>query len=127
ESVATHHHAGRAEPALEGIVRDERRLDGSKLLAVREALDGGDRLPDRVERKDAAGGHRLVPEHHGARAARSAVAADLGPGETEIVAQHAGERGPRLYRQAMPFAVDRQLDRHGAGPELPRLPRRGRR
>jgi hypothetical protein len=123
--VAAHHHPRSAEPALQGVVRDECRLDRSELLAPGQAFDRRDRPPDRVEGENRAGRNRLVAEHHSARPAGPAVAANLGAGEPQLVAQHSGERLARLHRQAAAFAVHLQLDLDRRGTELLGLSARG--
>ena len=60
---------------------------------------------------DQAGADRLAVEQHGAGAAIAGVAADLGAGQAELVAQHVGQpRGsaPRRTATARPLSAKRE-------------------
>ena len=57
-----------------------------------QSLDRADRLALRLESGVNAGIHRRAIHVHRANPAFGFVAADLGPGQTKIVAQHSGQR-----------------------------------
>ena len=108
---AAHDHARRAEAALHGVVGDERLLDRVQLLAVGQALDGGDLARADVEDERHARADRRAVEVHGAGAARAAVAHDLGPGQPEREAQRVGQRRRGRHLERVRLVVDVQGDR----------------
>ncbi|MEA2591755.1 MAG: hypothetical protein QOD62_1586 [Actinomycetota bacterium] len=73
-----------------------------------EALHGGDLAAGRLDGKQAAGLHRHPVEEDGAGAAGRGVAADLGAGEAQEVAQVVDEEQPRLNVRFYRLAVDPQ-------------------
>jgi hypothetical protein len=109
---ATHHHARRAEPALQGIVFDERLLHRMKLLALRESLDRRNLLVTCIERERHAARDDLAVEPDRACRAGAAIAADLGAGEAELVAQDLDESGCGIDVQSASPAVDRERQFH---------------
>jgi hypothetical protein len=84
------------------------------------ALDGVHIRTMRLRRRDEAGADLCAVDEHGAGAAIAGVAADLGAGESEPVAQHVGERLERTRLHAPRFPVDDQGkgDRRGGGRRL---------
>ena len=69
-------------------------------------------------RELAARVHRLAVEQHRARAALAAIAADLGAGEPQVIAQQFDQRPAIFHLEAMGGAVDRHANRgarDGAG------------
>ena len=97
----------------------ERLLHRVHVLGRAEALDGGDLVAVGRDREQQAGPHRLAVEQHGARAADPVLAADVGAGQPQVVAQHVGQqpagRDLRLARHAVddePYVV--QLLGHAA-------------
>ena len=63
------------------------------------------------DRQRQAGIDPPAVDQHRAGAALAVVAALLGAGQVELVAQQVEERGPGLDRQVPNFAVDRQGNR----------------
>ncbi len=96
--------ARRAEAALEPVALGERLLHrAERAVGVGEPLDGGDLEALRGDREHQAGAHRPAVDQDRAGAADAVLAADVGAGEAEVVAQrvgqqpargHAGRRGP---------------------------------
>src|SRR3979490_2036486 len=83
-----HDHAGRAETALQAVMLAERLLHRMQRRAVGgEALDGLDLVPVSHDRERGAGFDRLAVEMHDAGAALRGVAADMGAGQPQILAQ----------------------------------------
>jgi hypothetical protein len=105
---ATHHHAGRAEAALQGVVIDERLLHRMEPLALGESLDRRDLLAACIHREGHAARDDFAIEPHGTCGARAAVAADLGAGESELVAQHFHQRRRRIDVHGARPAIDRE-------------------
>src|SRR5690349_15758250 len=68
-----HHHARRAEAALQTVVLLERGLHGMELVAAREPFDGGDLGALRLDGEHVAALHRLAVDQHGAGAALRGV------------------------------------------------------
>ena len=58
-----------------------------------QSLDGGDRTPPDLNDGDQAGADLFAIEQDGAGTAITGVAADLGPGQSEMVSEHAREPG----------------------------------
>ena len=83
-----HDHAGRAEAALQAVVLAERLLHRMQGRAVGgQALDGPDLMPVSHDRQRGAGLDRLAVEMHDAGAALRGIAADMGPGQAQVLAQ----------------------------------------
>ena len=81
-----------------------------QVFAARQAFHGLHRAPVGPNRELAAGVHRLAIEQHRAGAALTAIAADLGARELQVIAQHFDQRPAILYLNAMFCSVDRYLD-----------------
>ncbi len=98
---------------LNRVVGDEGLLHGVQAPGRGEALDRRDLAVPDVERQRHARGHRGAVEEHGARGARPAIAADLGPGVAEPIAEGLGERGPGFDLDApvRPVHVEDELHR----------------
>ena len=72
-------------------------LHGVELVALLEALDGCDIVALHLAGQRSAGWDGLaLVEQHAARAALAVVAALLDAGESQLFAQHVGQRGVRL-------------------------------
>ena len=67
-----------------------------------------------LHREDEAGAHRLAVDQHGAGAADAVLAADVGAGQPQLVAQAVGERQARLDVDADLLAVDLEFGGHAA-------------
>src|SRR5678816_4731609 len=94
-----HDHPGRTEPTLQGVVLMEGRLDRMQgAVAGCEAFDGRDRRTVGHDGEHRAGFDRLSIDIDGAGAALRRVAADVGSGQTEIVAEKMNEKLARFDR-----------------------------
>ena len=89
--VARHQHPGRAEPALQGVVVRERLLQRVLVARAAEALHRRDLRALALHREQQAGPRRLAVDEDRAHPAHAVLAADVGAGEAEPVAQHVGE------------------------------------
>ena len=100
EIDGAHHHAGRAEAALQPVVPVEsllHRVERALFAAGRgQALDGGDGGAVGGDRKHRAAldGHAVDMDDAGAALRR--VAADMRAGEVEILAQQVGQKQGRI-------------------------------
>src|SRR5712691_1366690 len=104
-------HAGRAEAALQAVIVAERLLQRMQLLvARRDALDGEDVVAVRLHREHQAGARRIAVEQDGAGAAHAVLAAEMGAGQAEIVADEIRQRDADLDLLLVPLAVDGQRD-----------------
>src|ERR687888_802740 len=112
ELDAGHDHPRRAEAALERVALPEGLLQRMELAALREALDRRDLAAVGLDREHGAGLHRVPVEMDRAGAAERRVAADLRPGEAEVVAEEVDEQRPRLDLRLVPDAVDGERNRY---------------
>ena len=119
--VGRHQDPRRAEAALERVVAPERLLKRCERAVPREPLDRDDLCAVDLRGEQQARAHGDAVELHGARAADAVLAADVRPGEPELVAEEVGEEEPRLDVLAVAPAVDGHVDRDHAAP----LPRAG--
>jgi hypothetical protein len=110
ERSAAHHHTGRAEAALHGIVLDEGRLHGMQPLSLRQALDGRHTTSADVDGQEHAGAYGCAVEPDRAGRARPTVARSLGAAESKIVSQQLSERGARLDLRIAHRPIDRYRD-----------------
>src|SRR5262249_679241 len=101
---------GRTEPALQPVVLAERLLDGVESLAVGQAFHRHQRAAIELEREEQAASDRLTVEQHRAGAAHAVLAADVGAGEVEVVAEKIGQRRPGLDGPGIRAAVDGEAD-----------------
>ena len=69
-----------------------------------------DRVPSACTANIRHDAHRLAVEQHGAGAAHAVLAADVGAGQAELVAQEVAEQEARLDLGGMRGAVDRDGD-----------------
>src|SRR5260370_16910788 len=72
----------------------------------RKPLDRGHLVTFGLHREHQARPHRRSVEENGAAAAHAMLAAHMGAGESEIVAQMIGEQAARIIRGRMDCAVD---------------------
>ena len=100
-----HDHPVGAVAALRRLVVDERLLDGVRLLDGAEALERGDRLVRRGERRCDAGPDRLVAEVDRARSTLGEPAAEARPVQVELVPQDVEERRVRRRLHQVALAV----------------------
>src|SRR5215470_19535387 len=75
-----------------------------------EPLDSLDTMAVRLDRQHETASDRLLVEQHGARPAHAVLAAHVGAGEIEIVAEELRERGARLCLPLARSAVHRDAD-----------------
>ena len=103
--------AGRAEAALQPVALEERLLHrAERAVRLGEPLDGGDLASVGRDREHQAGAHRPAVDQHRAGAAHAVLAADVGAGEAEVVAQRVGEQPPGRHAHRVRGAVDGQHD-----------------
>ena len=88
--------AGRAEAALQGVVRHERLLHRMQLARC-DALDRGHGFSGGGMRGHQTARHRRAVEQHGAGAADAGAADELGAGEA-AVADHVDQERIRIVR-----------------------------
>ena len=89
---------------------DEGLLQGMQRAVLRQALDGGHLGAVLHDGERQAGIDPPAVDQHGAGAALAVIAALLGAGQVEMVAQGVKERRPRRHRE-LPFdAVDDEFD-----------------
>src|SRR5438105_12186066 len=89
-------HARRAEPALQGMMLAERRLQWRESLVVREPFDGDHLGALRLYGKHEARAYGSPVDDDGAGAAHAMLAADMRASQPQMMAQAIGERQPRL-------------------------------
>ena len=87
---------GRAEPALQAVLLPEGLLQRMEPLCRGEALDRRDRAALGLDRKHRAGLHGLTVDVDRAGAALARVAADVRPGEVEVLPDQLHQEASRL-------------------------------
>ena len=100
----------RAITALETVMFDERGLQRMQRIAVRQPLDRRDLAPIVLHRQREARQDTLAIDQHRARAARSLVAALLGAGQVQMLAEMIQQRHARIAGRVHRQAIDD--DRH---------------
>ena len=111
QRLGAHQHARRADAALRRAVGDEGALQRrQRAVGAGEAFDRRHRAAVALADADDARAHLLAVEQHGAGAAVAGVAADLGAGQAELVAQGVGEAPARVAGELARAAVD--VDAH---------------
>jgi len=100
-----------AEATLQRVRLAKRLLQRMQLARLGgEPLDRGELAAVKLHRKEQAGAHRVTIEQHGAGAADAVLAADVGTGEPELVAQEVAQQQARLDAALVQPAVDPDLD-----------------
>jgi hypothetical protein len=94
-----HHHAGRAIATLRGLLVDERLLDRMKPVAARQPFHRGHGAADGRHRQVARCAGATLDEHE-ARPAQPHTAAELRPGQPQVMAEHIEQRLVRLAGHA---------------------------
>src|SRR5690242_4421813 len=89
------------------MVLPEALLDRAELAVASQALDRRNLGALGLHREQEARAHCLAIEQNGARAAYAVLAADVGAGEREILAEVIAEQLPRLDRAVIEDAIDR--------------------
>ena len=110
QALGRHDLSRRAVAALERVLVGERLLDRPQLLAAHQALDGRDLVALGLERERQAGVARHAVDQHRAGAALAALAAGLGAGQAEPLAEDVEQRPARLDEQPVAPAVDEERD-----------------
>src|SRR5262249_49755235 len=106
-----HQLARRAEAALRRVVRHERLLERVQRAVLDQTFDRLDRPAVHPGGELAAGVDGLAVDEHGAGAALAAVAADLGAGEIQLIAEELGEGPAVVDLDAAAAAVEGERDR----------------
>src|SRR5258705_2091779 len=110
EILRCHQHARCAETALQRVALVKRLLQRRKLLRVAQPFDGLHPAAVRLHREHQAAAHDLAVDPQGARAAYAVLAADMRPGEAELLSQEIHQVLARRHAPADLRAVDRQGD-----------------
>jgi hypothetical protein len=102
---------GGAEPALQGVALGEGLLHRAEVLGVvADALDRRHLVALRADGEHQARAHRLPVDEHGARPAHAVLAADVGAGEAEVVAQEVRQQAAGGGGCRARHPVDAQAD-----------------
>src|SRR5439155_11656803 len=104
-------HPRRAVAALEAVLVRERSLERRQLPVRGEAFDGDDLRPVGLDGEEHAALHRASVHQDRAGAAVAGVAADVGAGQVEVVANEVDEQLARLDLALIALAVDSDRDR----------------
>src|SRR5215471_5521594 len=113
-------HAGRAEAALKAVFLPEGFLHRMQLAVLSQAFDGHDGGAVGLHGQDRAGLDRVAVHQHRAGAALARIAADVGSGQTQRLAQEMRQEKPRLDLRGAPGSIDVNRDgmvAHRAPPE----------
>ena len=107
EVERVHHHARGAEAALQAVVLLERLLHRvQRAVGLGHALDGHQVGAFCLHCNNRAALDRAAVHEHGAGAALGGVAADVGAGEPQVLADVGDEQGARLDFRGNGLAVD---------------------
>src|SRR6202051_3384769 len=99
--------ARRAESALQTVMLVERLLQRVQGAVVNsDALDRQDLVPVGLHREHQARSRRIAVEENGAGAAHAVLAAEMGAGQAELMAQEIRQRHPHRHGGFMALAVD---------------------
>ena len=109
--LGEHEEARGAEAALQRVVIAEGLLQIRQLLAVGEPFHGAYLGAVGLNAEDQAGAHRSVVQDHRAGAADAVLAAQVGAGVAQVVAEHIGQGPAGLDDQVVIAAVNPQRDR----------------
>src|ERR1700735_1333689 len=108
--LGRHHHARRAEPALEAVLLPEPLLERVQLAGRGQALDGGDGTPADLHGQHRAGLDGPAVDQHRAGPAVGRVAAAVRAGQAGAPADQVGQQQPGLDLGDLPGAVEGELD-----------------
>src|SRR6185295_16068194 len=89
-----HDHAGRAEAALQSVLRPETFLQRMQLSVFAEAFDRRDLRTVGLNGQYGAGFYASAIHQHGARAALARIAPDVRARESELFAEVVNEEQP---------------------------------
>jgi len=101
-----HQQARRAEATLERRMFEELPLQRMEIVALRQALDGLDRVPFGLDRKHQARADQATIDNYAAGAAVARTAPLLAAGQMELVTQHVQQSELRLAQKLRGLAVD---------------------
>ena len=111
EAVERHQDAGGAEAALQRVVALERRLQDAEAAGRwREAFHRPDLAAVDLHGEREAGARRLAVDDDRAGAADAVLAADMGAGCADLVAQEIGQQQPRFGLARARAAVQREAN-----------------
>src|ERR1700761_8231504 len=97
QPMRAQNHAGRAEAALQAVHHAETFLQGGqRAVGVGDALDGHDVGALSLDREHGAGLHRHAVDIDGAGAAMGGLAADMGAGQLQVLADEMHQQCARL-------------------------------
>ena len=100
---------GGAEAALQAVAVLEGLLDRAEAAVGRPAaLDGGDLGPVDPDREQQARTHRPPVDQHRAGPADAVLAAEMGAGQPQVVAQAVGQQPPGRHPHGVGHAVHHQ-------------------
>ena len=106
-----HDLARRAVAALEGVMLEEGGLDRVEFgTGIGEPFDGRDRAAFDLRSQRQTGKHTLAVDMNGAGATLALIAAFLGAGEVEMIAQRIEKRHARFDGEGMCPAIDFEID-----------------
>ena len=105
-----HQHAGRTEPALQRVARDEPLLQVGDLARLREPLDGYDLGAVGLHGEHQAAAHDRAVDPHRAGPAHAMLAAQVRAGEAEVGAQEVDEVLAHGNHARDALTVDGQAD-----------------
>ena len=103
-----HHHARRAEAALQAVMLLEGRLHGMQIATGRDPLDRGDRRSRGLDGQDRTALDRLAVHVNDAGSALRGVAAHMRSRQTKFLANEMHEQGAILALSAHCPAIHRQ-------------------
>src|SRR5437763_12672901 len=109
-----HQHPRRAVTALKRVAITERGLQIGDLAAIGQSLDGLDRCAMGLHREHQAGPHDLAIDAQGARTAHPVLAADMGTGEMQMLAQKIRKIDARQHVRLDALAIDLERNGHGS-------------
>ena len=111
QRMAGNQHAARAVAALQGVLFTKRVLYFGELPALRcQAFHGGDLHAVSLHGKHAAGAHRVAAQQHRASPAHAVLAAHMGAGQPQVVAQKVHQRSAWLDIACLRYAVNSNLN-----------------
>src|SRR5258708_666522 len=90
----------------------ERGLQRGQFVVMRDSLDRDDAAAFRLNRQDQARANRGTIDNDGAGTADAMLAAEMRPGQPQLLAQTVGEVGARLDLHLDGLAVDVETDAH---------------
>src|SRR6266404_4177206 len=92
ERSRAHQDSGNAIATLQGLLGDERALQGMRLLRAPQPFDGGDVLIRNRPQRRVARGDRMIADNDVAGAAFIGAAPEMWPGHAELPAQDIEQR-----------------------------------